>query len=227
METDYVKKHFDEEAAEYDEKFIKIIPHYLQMTDALVEAIPFDAEKSIQVLDLGCGTGNISKKVLERFNNAEICCIDIAENMIEMTKAKLAQYKNITFRNEDFAKAEFSQKFDTVVSSLAVHHLQDNEKEAFYKKIYGLINDGGCFYNADIVLAETEYLQNLNLSRWARHMKKNIPEKEVEEKWIPAHKDGDMPAKLSDQIMWLKKAGFKNIDIVWKYYNFTVFGGIK
>ena len=41
------------------------------------------------------------------------------------------------------------------------------------------------------------------------------------------YKEEDFPARLLDQIQWLKEIGFKNIEIFWKYYNFSVFGGIK
>lgn len=41
------------------------------------------------------------------------------------------------------------------------------------------------------------------------------------------HHEEDWPEILIDQISWLEDIGFKGIDIVWKYYNFAVYGGTK
>jgi tRNA (cmo5U34)-methyltransferase len=179
------------------------------------------------VLDLGCGTGTIAKKVLETFPNASLHCVDIAENMIETAKVKLSDYKNVTFQTGNFADIEIEGGFDAALSSLAVHHLSENEKAPFYKKIYGLLKPGGCFYNADVVLAETDYLAKTDMSVWIEYMKRSVTEKEIEEKWIPAHKNEDKPSKLSLQLKQLAQAGFQNVNIIWKYYNFAVFGGEK
>ncbi|MDR2425790.1 MAG: methyltransferase domain-containing protein [Endomicrobium sp.] len=221
-----VKKHFEEEAKEYDKIITNLIPYYREMTDTLIDVLPFEKQKNIKVLDLGCGTGTISKKVLEKFPNAELLCVDISEKMIEMTKIKLKSYKNVHFQTGNFANIEIKGTFDAAVSSLAIHHLTHKEKRVFYKKVYSLLKPDGYFYNADIILAETEYMQKKYLDKWLQYMKKNMTEKEIDEKWIPTHKNEDKPSKLSDQISQLKEAGFKTPEIVWKYYGFSIFGAI-
>ena len=92
---DRVKKHFEEEAKEFDSIILKLIPYYPEMLDALISAIPFDATKPIKVIDLGCGTGTVSKLVKSVFPDAVITCLDVAENMIEMAKNKLSDWLDI------------------------------------------------------------------------------------------------------------------------------------
>lgn len=58
-----VKNHFEEEAEEYDSLILKLIPGYQEMIDSLIRSIPFESSKPIKVLDLGCGTGNITSEV--------------------------------------------------------------------------------------------------------------------------------------------------------------------
>ena len=50
---------------------------------------------------------------------------------------------------------------------------------------------------------------------------------EILDKWIPAYETEDRPAKLIDQLKWLEAIGFHSVDVVWKYYNFCVYGGMK
>lgn len=223
-----IREHFEAEAKEFDGIIIKLIPYYDQMIGALIDTIHFDKGAAIRIIDLGCGTGTIAKKISEKYPNSKIVCLDIASNMIEIAKHKLSKHKDTQFITGDFAKIEFENKFDVVVSSLALHHLEnDKEKKEFYTKIYNVLTDSGLFYNADVVLASTAYLQDVNINRWIEFINKSLPMDEILNKWIPTYRAEDRPAKLTDQLKWLEGIGFRSVDTVWKYYNFCVYGGLK
>ncbi|MBN1183206.1 MAG: class I SAM-dependent methyltransferase [Bacteroidales bacterium] len=223
-----IKEHFETEAKEFDEIIIKLIPYYNQMVQALVDTIYFDKDLPIRVIDLGCGTGTIAKTISDKFPNSKIVCLDIASNMIDIAKHKLSLHKDTNFILGDFSQMDFNEKFDVVVSSLALHHLEnDNDKIKFYTKIYDILVESGQFVNADVVLASTDYHQILNINRWIEYINKTLPMDEILNKWIPSHKSEDNPAKLIDQLKWLEMIGFKSVDVIWKYYNFSVYGGIK
>jgi tRNA (cmo5U34)-methyltransferase len=223
-----VKIHFEKESKEYDSLILKLIPYYREMITSLVTAIPFDTSKPIKVLDLGCGTGNISKAVKERFPNSRITCIDLAENMIEMARYKLSSYDDIQYQVGDFRELEFEKGYDLVVSSLALHHLpRDEEKKEIYSRICKALGNGGVFYNSDIVLGPNDYLNNLYMEKWKDFMLKSLSLDEIEEKWIPKHLEEDFPVCLLDHLDWLRDIGFKDLDVVWKFSEFGVFGGMK
>ena len=228
MTTSTIKEHFEAEALEFDSIIVKIIPYYDQMIQALIDSIQFDTFDKIRIIDLGCGTGTIAKRLADKFPNSKIVCLDIASKMIEIAKYKLQDHKNTEFIVGDFSKIDFHEQFDVVVSSLALHHIQtDNEKKEFYTKIYTILTNSGQFINADVVLATTDYQQAINMSRWIDYMNKSVSMEEIMNKWIPGHKTEDRPSKLMDQLKWLEEIGFKNIDVLWKYYNFSVYGGMK
>jgi len=223
-----VKEHFEAEAKEYDDIILKLIPYYKQMVEALISAIPFNIDEPIQVIDLGCGTGTISKQIADKYPNAKILCVDIAANMIEIAKFKLSNHAHSEFITGDFSTIELTGKYDVVVSSLALHHLEtDDKKKTFYQKIYGLLSNSGVFYNADVVLASSTYLQNVNMSYWINYMKRSVSEAEIRDNWIPKYETEDRPAKLMNQLKWLEEIGFSSVDVIWKYYNFAVYGGVK
>jgi tRNA (cmo5U34)-methyltransferase len=77
------------------------------MIDGIVSAIPHQRTSAINVIDLGCGTGTISKRIKEVFPRAEITCLDLAENMIEMSKIKLSNYPDVRYQVGDLADYEF------------------------------------------------------------------------------------------------------------------------
>ena len=221
-----IKNHFEEEAEEFDKNILKLIPYYIEMIDALVLSIPFDKEKQIKVMDLGCGTGTISYQLRNTFPNSHISCLDIAENMIKMAQLKLGE--NVEYYTSDFYEYKFNDKYDVIISSLALHHLEnDEDKKMFYGKIYNALTDNGVFYNADMVLGSNSYLQDLYMLKWKTFMGKSVPLDEIENKWIEKYNAEDRPTGLMNHIDMMKETGFKNIDVVWKYYNFFVYGGYK
>ena len=223
-----VKKHFEEEAQEFDTTILKLVPYYPQMIQALVSAIPFKESEKINIIDLGCGTGYISMKLKERFPNSKLTCLDFAENMITQARIRLKKYDSIIFYNEDFRKFEFDKTYDVAVSSLALHHLETKkEKKKFYSKIFDSLKSRGVFYNADIILSSNDYLQKLYISKWKEFMSRTISTKEIEDTWMTKHHKEDHPEILLDQLGLLKEIGFTDIDVVWKYYNFAVYGGTK
>ena len=228
MKSKKVKEHFEEEAAEFDEIILKLIPYYNEMVSALINSIPFNKKESFKVMDLGCGTGTITKLLKDKFPNAKVTCLDLAENMIQMAKLKLNKYDNINYLTGDFYHFNFNEKYDLIVSSLALHHLlTDDDKKNFYKKIYDSLNENGAFLNADDVLASNNHLQDLYIEKWKEYMNRNVSIEDIENKWIPASEAEDHPSKLVDQLDWLRKIGFKNVDVIWKYYKFAVYGGYK
>lgn len=223
-----IQEHFDNEAQIYDQLILSLIPNYEMIVDTLISSIPFDELKPIKILDLGCGTGNISKKIKNRFPNAKITCVDLAENMIKIARDKLSNYSDILFVLNDFQNMSGNGDYDVIISALALHHLEtDNDKKKIYNKIFTALVDGGVFYNADVVLGSTDYLQDMYIKKWKKFLLNNYSEKEIETKWMPIHLKEDKPAKTIDHIKWLEKSGFKQIDVVWKCYNYMVYGGVK
>ena len=221
-----VKDHFENEAVEYDETIIKLIPYYKEMVHAIVSTIPFKSDSEIEIIDLGCGTATISQAVGQVFPKAKLTLVDVAENMLQMAQQKLGVDK--TYINADFNEFNFEKEYDVIVSSLALHHLEtDLEKQVFYTKIYNALKEGGIFINGDVVKAQTQKLQEIFTSEWVKYMNRSIDMKEIEDKWLPNYYAEDRPIALMNHLEMLDKAGFKNIDVIWKYYGFCVYKGEK
>ncbi len=196
------------------------------MVEALVAAIPFESSVPVRVIDLGCGTGTVAEHVLGSFPNAQVTCLDLAENMITMARAKLGDHPQVHYVIGNFERFDFDGKYDAVVSSLALHHLVTNDdKRQFYRRIFGSLRSSGVFYNADVVLGSSGFLQAVYMQQWRTFMLRNLSPEEIEVKWIPKYEAEDRPAKLTDQLAWLAEIGFANVDVIWKHYNFAVYGG--
>jgi len=219
---------FEDLSKEWDERALKYIPFYNEMVNTLISTIPFDADKNIKVLDLGCGTGEIGRRIKEKFPVAVIECVDMAANMIDVAKNKLSQYADISFQVANFTDYSFDKKYDVIFSSLAIHHLEYVEQKQLYEKIYNALSDGGIFIQAEYILGANEFLKDLNINSYYKLVRKNLTQEEFDD-WIKRRNmhDIDRPVKLAEHFSWMQGIGFKDIDVVWKKYQCAVFCGTK
>ncbi len=99
-------------------------------------------KKKLNILDLGCGTGEFSKKLLENLRVESIELIDLSSEMIEISKSKI---RNISskFSVCDFDYFKGYEKFDLIVSNMSLHWSLDIEK--LCKSIVSELKPGSIF----------------------------------------------------------------------------------
>ncbi|MED1202233.1 class I SAM-dependent methyltransferase [Heyndrickxia acidicola] len=98
--------------------------------------------KDKSVLDLGCGTGHFSRYCIEN-GASRVIGIDISKNMIEQAQIN-NHHENIVYMCMPIEDLKvLNQKFDLIISSLAIHYIEDYTQ--LVKKISGLLNNNGEF----------------------------------------------------------------------------------
>ncbi|MGL6194914.1 MAG: class I SAM-dependent methyltransferase [Thermoguttaceae bacterium] len=224
-----VKRHFDEEAKIFDETIVRLIPRYAEFTQTLVEGIAFDRDSKIDILDIGCGTGTIARKIADLFPNAKLTLMDIAPKMIQCAKHKLSDRPETEFVVSDFTGYDFSSdRFDVIVSSLALHHAEtDDDKIDLYRRIFKSLRRNGQFLNFDVTLGPTDHLDRLYINKWVEFMKTNVPEDEVNNKWLKTYREEDRPVPIATHLKWLAEVGFTGIDVLLKQCLGAVYCGTK
>ena len=113
--------------------------------------------ENIKVLDLGCGNGWMSKKLLKIFENTDYMGIDGSENMIK--KAKL-NYPNEKYLCLDINNWIPSNLFDLVISMEVLYYLENPMK--FLENLYlkGMNNNGL------IIVGMDHYQENISSLSW-------------------------------------------------------------
>ena len=98
--------------------------------------------KGKNILDLGCGSGGHDRKLIEMGANY-VLGIDISKNMLNEAKklntSDKIEYLELSMNDID----QLDKKFDLVVSSLAIHYIEDYD--SLCRKVYNLLVDGGEF----------------------------------------------------------------------------------
>ncbi len=220
-----LQKSFNERAPIYDKWVHGICPHYEEALDALSNALVPSASF---VLELGCGTGILSLRMLRKYPKAQLTVVDISPAMLEVSRGKLKEYKDrINFIEKDFNSFDSKYRFDIIVSSLAVHHLDRKNKERLFETAFSMLEPRGCFYLFDCVQGASRDIENLNHKVWMEYMRsQGVPENEIGYA-LERQKNHDIRDTLFLQFELFKKIGFVDIDVIWKYYGIAVFGARK
>ena len=108
--------------------------------------------KTVHILDVGCGTANLAIAIKKRSPKAEILGIDPDEKILKIAKEKIKKEKLDIKLIKAFAqKLPFKkQSFDYVVSSFAVHHIPPNLKDQAFLEMYRVLRSGGTILIIDI-----------------------------------------------------------------------------
>ena len=205
-------------AGSYDSLIRRSVPRYDEMADRLVDYLPRD---SVRVLELGCGTGNLSLRLAANLPNASFSLVDGSSEMVALTRSRLDQARVPGTARDEFITARFedltlpARSFDLVVSSISLHHVEN--KGALYERIHALLRPGGRFCFADQVRGEPESNHQLNWRRWLDFCAEpgHCSPEEIQSllDHAAAHDHYTTP---SDHFALLSRAGFSQIDCVWR-----------
>ena len=221
MDIDEIKKQFNIYAKEYDEKRKHIIPCFDDFYKNTVSLLRHYNDNFLNVLDLGAGTGLLTKEIFEIYPNAHFTLIDISADMLNKAKERFKGINNVEFIEENYLTNIPGGKYDLICSALSIHHLNEQEKEKLYKDIYKLLEGKGCFLNLDLFNSESEIIEDLFKKWWLNYIDKNLKTNEKEnlfESWKL-----DKENTIQDTFKLLTKIGFNNVECT---YKFMKFGGI-
>ena len=182
------------------------------------------------VLDLGCGAGNFTLKLLDLIPDLDCTLVDLSLPMLDKAKeriSKVSQGKISTIQT-DFLNLQLpAETFDIVVTGAAMHHLRtDEEWETVFTKIFKSLKKGGCFWISDLILHDNPAINQLMWKRYADYLE-GIGGKAYQENVFAYIDKEDTPRSVMYQLDLMKKIGFSTVDVLHKNSCFSVFGGIK
>ncbi len=169
-EAHSVKRHLRVDADGYDVQIRRLIPHYDEMIATGVEVLAALVPAGAQVLDLGGGTGALSRAVLDGLPGAKVTVLDVDPAMLSEARRRLADVGDqVSFRRASFQGP--LPAADAVVASLALHHIHDLETQtALYRAIHDALSPGGVLLNLDAAVTEGARLNLLVFDRMAQRM---------------------------------------------------------
>ena len=135
--------HFDKRADEWDKGNVQV-----EGARKIAEAINARIEltTNMEVLDFGIGTGLLGFEIAKKVN--KVFGVDTSPKMLEKVALKNTPECSITTYCQDIIQMPLLMKFDGLVSSMTLHHIED--LEAYFTTIHKNIREGGFIAIADL-----------------------------------------------------------------------------
>jgi SAM-dependent methyltransferase len=186
-------------------------PRRAEGETVLLEHIPDDAHR---VLDLGTGDGRLLA-LLGR-DRPEIVGVglDFSEVMLDAARKRFADGEHVKLIKHDLAEPlPTLGRFDAVISSFAIHHLEHERKRSLYGEVFELLEPGGVFANFEHVASPT---RRLHLA-FFQAIGEPVEDEDPSDRLLDVH----------TQLEWLRTLGFDDVDCYWKWLEMALLVGVK
>jgi tRNA threonylcarbamoyl adenosine modification protein (Sua5/YciO/YrdC/YwlC family) len=170
------------------------IPVYDLFQDELAQASGSGARR---ILELGTGTGETTGRLLERHPEAAVVGIDESNSMLAAARSRLPA-ERVALRVSRLEDEFPAGPFDLVASALCVHHLRGPEKRSLFERVREVLEPGGRFVLADVVVPVDPGDAVTSLSPGFDH-----------------------PSTLDEQLQWLGAAGL-DARVTWQHRDLAV-----
>jgi ubiquinone/menaquinone biosynthesis C-methylase UbiE len=134
------------------------LPGYDVLTRVLGMTEPYDAfvahaqlTDGLHVLEIGCGTGNVTLRAKRAAPGADVTATDPDPLALARAQRKLRGLTGVRFERAYAQELPFGDaQFDRALSSMMLHHLDDEVKAAAAAEIYRVLRPGGVLHVLDI-----------------------------------------------------------------------------
>jgi len=194
------------------------------------EAAKYINPHASELLDIGCGAGNYTLKMLSKVPGLNCTLNDLSLPMLKRAKERVSQQTkgSITIIQEDMRNLKLpANHFDIVLAAATLHHLRtDADWELVFTNIYHALKPGGSFWISDLITHDAELINKLFRDKYRAYLE-TLGGPEYGQKVFDYIEYEDTPRSLNYQLALLKQVGFKETEILHKNSYFAAFGGIK
>lgn len=233
----------EDESATFIEDAQIFVPSRNELLETIVRALDL-MDRPASVLELCCGDGELGRRVLQAHPRVRYRGLDRSERMRQRAQRAVGSFGARAlieeFDLQQFAELDFRGTPDAVVSSLAVHHLDGEAKRKLFIKIFRNLAPDGRLVICDVVLPAGTSAARIAATQWDAAVTRNSVDTYGDLRGLhrfaalewnmfkgPIGDDIDKPSTLLDQLLWMREAGFEEVDVLWHYAGHTLFLGRK
>lgn len=231
----------EENSAQFIELGRIYTPARDEIQQAILDLIPAERDEPFLAVELGVGEGWLSAAILERFPAARVLGLDGSPTMLRATEARLRpfadRFETRQFQLEDRSWLEWiGGDVRCFVSSLVIHHLEGEGKQALYRDLRAQLVPGGAVLIADLIAPRSERERRYLAQQWDAEVRRQslamtgslqAYQQFVDDhwNWYRYSDPMDKPSSLPDHLRWLTESGFVGVNVFWERAGFAIYGG--
>jgi tRNA (cmo5U34)-methyltransferase len=198
--------------------------------DLITRAAAATNPQATHVLDLGCGAGNYTLKLLQVLPNLNATLVDLSQPMLERAVQRIrpATSGEVKTAQADIRELDLGEaQFDIILAAAVFHHLRGaDEWRSVFSKGYTSLRPGGSLWIFDMLEHSTAAVQALMWERYGEYLVQ-LKDEQYREHVFGYIEQEDTPRSLMFQIDMLREVGFRDVEILHKNSVFAAFGAIK
>ncbi|GAA8559087.1 carboxy-S-adenosyl-L-methionine synthase CmoA [Helicobacter pylori] len=226
---------FDEKVAHvFDDMLERSIPYYHEMLNLGAYFIAQNLKENIYpkslpkplpkplIYDLGCSTGNFFIALNQQIQqDIELIGIDNSMPMLKKAQEKLKDFNNVRFECMDFLEVEFREA--SAFSLLFVlQFVRPMQREVLLKKIYNSLALNGVLLVGEKIMSEDRILDKQMIELYYLYKQnQGYSHNEIAFK-REALENVLVPYSLKENVALLESVGFKHVEALFKWVNFTL-----
>ncbi|HEX7446779.1 MAG TPA: class I SAM-dependent methyltransferase [Pirellulales bacterium] len=182
------------------------------------------------VLDVGCGAGNYTLKLLEHLANLDVTLIDLSQPMLDRAAQRVRQATKgrvAAIQGDIREVALADREFDLVLAASVLHHMRtDDEWRQVFRAFHQALRPGGSIWIFDLVVSSLPAVEQLMRQRYGQYLTSLRDDAYRQEVFAYIERE-DTPQTLAYQLDLLRDVGFAQVEVLHKNLCFAVFGAVK
>jgi tRNA (cmo5U34)-methyltransferase len=198
--------------------------------DLIAESAAAVTPEARDLIDVGCGAGNFSLKLLRQLPCMNVRLLDLSQPMLEraVDRVSLETTGTVQAEQEDLREVDLGvETADVIVAAAVLHHLRTEEEwRGVFQKFYAALRPGGSVWIFDLIKAEIPALESLMKSRYSDYLV-GLKDGEYRDQVFAYIEKEDTPQSLTFQTNLLQQVGFSQVEVLHKNVCFAAFGAVK
>jgi tRNA (cmo5U34)-methyltransferase len=200
------------------------------MLELVTQAAAASNPDATQLLDVGCGAGNFTLKLLQSLPDLEVTLVDLSQPMLARAVERIHSVSSGAIHplQGDIRAITFhAGQFDVILAAAVLHHLRGADQwRAVFAKFHQVLKPGGSVWIVDLVEQSTQAVQALMWERYGDYLV-DFKGPAFRQKVFEYIEKEDTPRPLIFQLDLLQEVGFEQVEILHKNNLFAAFGAIK
>lgn len=230
--VDEIRRRFDEDV----ERFSNLETGQSATMDAalamqlITQAAACTTPAARDLLDIGCGAGNYTLKLLELLPHLNVTLVDLSRPMLERAAQRIGPLTTGMVTSHQVDIREFSppgESYDIILAAAVLHHLRgEDEWRSVFRKLYQMLRSGGSCWIFDLVESSIPPVQALMWQQYGAYLA-DFKGEEYRDQVFAYIAREDTPRDLLFQIDLLREVGFQAAEVLHKQSCFAAFGAVK